>query len=232
MTERLIPDSRTAYEQVQIGASSRKLHYCKFSFEDASKYVSIVRTDRIRRAESPRIGRVLCLGVRNGREVDCFRIASTGGGLRQRVAALAEHKRHGLNSHLPWAEAIGRSNWSTLDPDSCIGVELNPLVKRPDVWNGSFDRLPGEWSGQFDVVYTNAFDHAYDPEETTACWRRVIKPGGYFILGFPEGQTPSTVGPVGEVSLKDVMRYFPGELVYYQSKGSKWWYTEYIVRLA
>jgi hypothetical protein len=228
--ENLAFQTRDAYEATQLRASTSKFTYCKFSYEDAVRYVEIVSGDKRRRGEPPAIGSTVCLGVRNGREVDCFRVARSGSPIVRWLTRRLERRRHGFCSRVPAVESLGRSSHRDLGGDACVGVELNPLAARPDVWVGSFDALPDEWSGRFEIAYTNAFDHSYNAEETASCWRRIIRPGGYLILGFPDEQEAESINPVGGVSLDDVLRLFPGELIYYRRHGSAWGYTEYIIR--
>jgi len=224
-------EPRAAYEARQIGASTSKIGYCKFSFRDAERYVRVIRRDRGRRGEPASVGPVLCLGVRNGREVDCFRIARSGSWWRRRLVRVLERRHKGFRSRLPVVEMPGRSRYGALGADSVIGVELNPIGARRDVWVGSYDALPESWAGAFHVVFTNAFDHAYEPEATVACWKRVMTPGGYIVLDYPGGQDSAPIDPVGEVTLEDVRRLFGGELIYYAARGSEWTYSTYILRM-
>ena len=230
--EFLKPESRESYERVQIAASSEKMAYCKFSYDDAAKYLEIVRQDKGRRREPPDCGPIVALGVRSGREVDCFRIAKRGSSVRRGLVRLLERRRKGFAPRIEWIEGWGRGGGDSLDQRDCVGVELNPRVRHPDVWVGSFDQLPDAWTGRFELAYTNAFDHAYDPEATAACWRRVLRPGGYMVLCFPTDQEAAPIDPVGRLSLDDVQSLFPGELIYYRLKGSSWNYTEYVIKLA
>lgn len=224
-------EPRTAYEARQIDASTSKIGYCKFSFRDAERYVGIIRRDLARRRESVVLGPTLCLGVRNGREVDCFRIARDGSWWWRGLVRRLERREKGFRSRLPVIERFGRSRHDVIRPDSVIGVELNPIGARRDVWVGSYDALPAQWGGAFHVVFTNAFDHAYEPESTIACWKRVIRSGGYFILDSPVGQDSAPLDPVGDVTLDDVTRLLGGELIYYAARGSEWTYSTFIVRL-
>jgi hypothetical protein len=224
--------SRDAYERVQIAASSSKMGYCKFSYRDAVQYLAVIRADKNERRDLTDVGPIVALGVRNGREVDCFRIAKRGSLVRQQLVAGLERRWKGFAPRVPWLEAWDRGDAGALDQLDCVGVELNPMVHRPDVWVGSFDQLPDSWTDRFEVAYTNAFDHAFDPEAAAACWRRVVRPGGYLVLCFPTDQDAAPIDPVGHVSLDDVRELFPGELIYYRLRGSAWRYTEHIIRLA
>jgi len=73
-----------------------------------------------------------------------------------------------------------------------IGIDLNPGPGNPYVVTGDFHALVfGE--ATVDAVYTNSLDHAFDLARVTAEVRRVLKPGGLFILdavsGYEEGYT-------------------------------------------
>ena len=72
-------ETRGDYLTTQITASAGKADYCKVSYRDVQRYVDIIGMDKHRRREAPgSTGPTLCLGVRNGREVDLFRIAQSG----------------------------------------------------------------------------------------------------------------------------------------------------------
>ena len=129
-------------------------------------------------------------------------------------------------------ETPGRDRVDALTPTTCLGVELNPMSRRPDVWVGSFDALPSTWSGQFGVIFSNAFDHAYHPQATAAAWRAALRPGGYLVLDLPAAQDNSPIEPIGRLVLDDVRALFPGRLVWYVPRGSARGYTTYIICVA
>jgi SAM-dependent methyltransferase len=71
-----------------------------------------------------------------------------------------------------------------------IGVDLNPGPANPWVVPGDFHRLRyGDRS--VDVVYTNSIDHVFELERMVGEVKRVLKPGGLFLievgLGTEEG---------------------------------------------
>lgn len=224
-------DDRQRYESCQVEASGEKFSYCKVSYRDVDRYLKIIRHDKIGRGEQTAIGAVACLGVRNGREVDLFRVALASSWFRRQVVMRLERSWHGFNSLCPVSERLGRSDYRELSETSCVGVELNPLGRRSDVWVGAFDKLPAEWGQKFGVVFSNAFDHAFDPWDTAAAWRRILRAGGYLVIQFPTQQTPTSVDPVGLLTLDDARRFFPGDIVYFRDSGSAWRYTEYVFRM-
>lgn len=224
-------EDRVSYEARQVQASRNKFKYCKFSYRDAEKYMDIVASDKRDRGDGSPTGPVLCLGVRGGREVDLFRTVLHGSVWRRRLAKRLERRKQGMNTRLPWIERARRSDYQHVGPASCIGVEINPLARRSDILIGSYDALPAEWDGRFGIVFSNSFDHAYDPHQVAESWRRVIRPGGYLVLDFPEQQRAAAIDPVGLLTLEDVLRLFPGSLVYFHRRGSVWSYTEFVVRM-
>lgn len=153
-----------AYVATQIQRSSAKWSFCNVSEADAQRYRRLVGAE----------GFVGCMGVRNGMEVDLFRVA------------------------------FGRAQ----------GVEINPQSTRADVWVGSFDAMPADWTGRFDVLYSNAFDHAYHPANTAREWRRVLRPGGTLILCYVPGQPATATDPVGDLTEADLLALFGGSIAW------------------
>ncbi len=68
-----------------------------------------------------------------------------------------------------------------------VGLDLNPGPKNKWVLPGDFHELqfPAE---SVDVVFTNSFDHAFDPEKLIGEVKRVLKPGGLFIIEAIHGE--------------------------------------------
>ena len=221
--------TRNSYLTSQLKASTEKFSYCKVSYTDAVKYVTLTNADKSSRKELPEFGPILCLGVRNGREVDLFRIANSGRYWQQMLTGLLEVMRHGYASYAPIVERWGRGTLDLRTPTSCVGVELNPIVQRSDVLVKSFDDLPVEWQGQFGFVYSNAFDHVFDPFETAKAWRKMIRPGGYLLLAVSAHQKGTELEPCSALILQDVLELFPGEIVYSHKNGSARGYTEYLI---
>jgi hypothetical protein len=223
---------RKKYLSIQISASDAKFRYCKFSYADAEKYLKIINDHKNFRNKNPeKLGPILSLGVRNGREVDLFRIFAYSSKWFKRVIRFLERRKWGMRSRLPFLEGFNRSDFSTIDDLSSIGVELNPLATRQDIWIGSFDEIPEDWYQKFEIVYTNAFDHSFDPLKTIEIWKKLLVPGGYMIFCFPQDQTPGEIDPIGDVSMEDVLNFFPGELIYNCYRGSAWKYSEYIIKM-
>jgi len=72
-------------------------------------------------------------------------------------------------------------------------IERDGLGDLVDVVHGSFDDLPTEWTGTFDVVWSqDAICHAADKGPVFTEAGRVLKPGGYFMI------TDIMAGPCSE----------------------------------
>ena len=222
--------TRDEYVSTQIARSEAKFEYCKVSIKDSLKYRRLLSKDLNSQCGVTLRGPVLCLGTRNGRAVDLFRLAFFGSTFENRLLELLEGRRWGFNSRLSFMQKHGRSRVEELGPKAVIGVEINPRAVRSDIWIGSFDQMPSAWTGVFKVVYSNAFDQSQDPERTAAEWNRVTASAGYLIIGFNEEDEPSLHDPVGQISLDDVRRLFQGDLIYYQQRGSHNDYSEAVIR--
>ena len=185
---------RDEYLAAQIARSRAKFNFCKVSPADVALYRRLV----------PDPGEILCLGVRNGTEVDRFRLAYEG----------------------------GRWPWSPRRPVMVQGVEINPDAIRPDVLIASFDDLPRAFVGMWGLVFSNSLDHALDVVATARHWRTMVRPGGHVILALPEIAALTVTDRVA-LDLEDVRRLFaPATLVYYHHEGSvPDGYTQIVLRL-
>lgn len=223
--------SRAEYLQTQIARSDAKFNYCKVSTDDARKYADIINRRRQRERDPDPVGPIVCLGTRNGREIDLFRIQFFGPLWLRALSRGLERQTRSFMSLLPRLESLGRSEISAIHDGSVVGVELNPRAARSDVWIGSFDAMPEDWTGKFGVVYSNSFDQSENPERTAREWIRVIRPMGYLVFCFSNDAAPTSSDPVGGLSLADVRALFGGELVCFQDRGSRNGYSEVILRV-
>jgi SAM-dependent methyltransferase len=74
-----------------------------------------------------------------------------------------------------------------------VGIDLNPGEANRLVIHGDFHEVQFP-DGSVDAVFTNSLDHAFDLQKIVAEVRRVLKPGGLFIVeaahGAGEGLQP------------------------------------------
>lgn len=211
---------REKYLSIQIERSRSKYKYCKVSFNHVMQYKNIIQKSQIC------INTIACMGSRNSREVDLFRIVFFQGLIRG-LAKFFEIRRYGYSTLFPFLESIGRFSLECTDR-LVMGVEVNPDAKRKDILTCSFDDLPDKFENFFDLIYSNSFDQSLYPEKTAAEWVRVLKPGGLIILGFSD-TPPTLTDPVGNITIDDVMKLFPGDLLFYCKNNSN--YNDAIIRI-
>ncbi len=65
--------------------------------------------------------------------------------------------------------------------DKLIGSELGGSTA-PWVFHWDFNKPCPGWEKSADFIYSNSFDHAYDPAATLKVWADQLKPGGLLIL--------------------------------------------------
>lgn len=213
---------REEYLDAQIRRSQRKFRLCKVSLADVRRYRRLL-------GERVADGPIACLGTRNGREIDAFRVEWFQPALRH-VAGWTERRTPPFLPRLPLIESWGRSDVARLDRRSVIGVEVNPDAARSDVWIGSFDDMPPAWAGRFQVVYSNSFDQSLDPERSAREWRRILAPGGVLIVCFTPDATPTATDRVGGLHAADLVRLFGAEPLYVGDRTSRAGYSEVIFR--
>ena len=138
--------SREQYLATQVARSQAKFGFCKVSARDVATYRRVIAAHAERHGARA-LGPLLCLGTRNGREIDLFRLEFVGPAPARLLARLTEVETSSLVSLLPPVEALGRSDARRLDARSVVGVEINPAAARSDVWTGSFDEMPAGWAG-------------------------------------------------------------------------------------
>jgi len=68
-----------------------------------------------------------------------------------------------------------------LDDCAVIGTEIGD-ASAPDTLQLDFNKRHPQLVGAFDFVYSNSFDHAYDPVQTIRIWFEQLRPGGSLIL--------------------------------------------------
>lgn len=64
-----------------------------------------------------------------------------------------------------------------------IGTEISDTAKDyPNTIQWDFHDVKEEWLNRVDFIYSNSFDHSYDPEMCINQWISCLKPGGMCIL--------------------------------------------------
>jgi SAM-dependent methyltransferase len=106
--------------------------------------------------------------------------------LRERLSALDTDWRGRIVLCL--GARIGTEVKAFLDLGAtATGIDLNPGENNPHVVVGDFHHLTNP-PDSLDAVYTNSLDHAFDLAQIANEVRRVLKPGGIFIVEAVHGR--------------------------------------------
>lgn len=71
-----------------------------------------------------------------------------------------------------------------------LGTEISDTANNfPMTVQHDFTIENSEWIGKFDIVYSNAFDHSIDPEQTLITWKNQLVPTGRLYLEYAETQS-------------------------------------------
>lgn len=216
--------SRKEYIQNQIDRSNNKFEYCKVSYKHVLDWYKILENEKLTDLKN-----ICCLGSRNGREIDLFRIIFNKYFI-SKIVQLTEVRRNGWSNIFNSLLKYNRSDLNNLsDQVNVHGVEINPLGKRSDTLIKSFDDLPLDWENKYDLIYSNSFDQSMDPKKTSLEWKRILKNDGIIIFSFSYNKNPTETDPVGGLKYEDVYNLFGGEMIYYNKYGSN--YSDLILKV-
>ena len=71
-----------------------------------------------------------------------------------------------------------------------IGTEISDTASQfPMTVEHDFSIQKDEWINKFDIVYSNAFDHSIDPEQTLITWKNQLVHNGRLYLEYAESQS-------------------------------------------
>lgn len=74
-----------------------------------------------------------------------------------------------------------------------IGTEISHTATQfPHTIEWDFHDVKDEWINNVDFIYSNSFDHSYDPQKCLDAWMSCIKKNGICILEWTEGHIQST----------------------------------------
>ncbi len=75
-----------------------------------------------------------------------------------------------------------------------FGTEISDTAPDfPDTIQWDFHDVDPGWIGQMDLVYSNSWDHAHDPERAFAGWASCLAPGGFLLLDHGWNYQPGRV---------------------------------------
>jgi hypothetical protein len=115
---------------------------------------------------------------------------------------------HGTRSGLEQKWMLKHLRENGAEPFMVIGSELVPDVALrgrvdPATFSHDFNFCKPDWVGRFSVVYSNSFDHAFNPVDTLRMWAAQLHPGGTIVLEHTRfhtrtGPTDPTGGTLAE----------------------------------
>jgi hypothetical protein len=74
-----------------------------------------------------------------------------------------------------------------------IGTEISDTAADfPNTVQWDFHEENPAWAGRADFVYSNSWDHAFDPPRAFAAWMAALRPGGWMMLDHTKDQTPES----------------------------------------
>ena len=74
-----------------------------------------------------------------------------------------------------------------------IGTEISDTASQfPHTVQWDFHEVNPDWHARADFVYSNSWDHAFDPTKAFSAWIDALRPGGLMLLDHTKDQTPET----------------------------------------
>lgn len=69
-----------------------------------------------------------------------------------------------------------------------IGTEISDTATQfPNTIQWDFHDVKPEWVDSVDFIYSNSFDHSFDPERCLNAWMSCVRPGGVCVLEHDSG---------------------------------------------
>ncbi len=85
-----------------------------------------------------------------------------------------------------------------------FGTEISDTATEfPHTIQWDFHEVDPEWVGAMDLVYSNSWDHAHDPERAFAGWISCLKPGGFLMLDHGWNYLPDRVSPMDPFGISE-----------------------------
>ncbi|HLG90580.1 MAG TPA: methyltransferase domain-containing protein [Candidatus Saccharimonadales bacterium] len=73
-----------------------------------------------------------------------------------------------------------------------LGTEISETATQfPHTIQWDFHEVKPEWLEKADFIYSNSFDHSYDPDKCLNAWMSCVRPGGLCIIEHSDGHHPS-----------------------------------------
>lgn len=74
-----------------------------------------------------------------------------------------------------------------------LGTEISDTATDfPNTVQWDFHERNRDWEGRADFVYSNSWDHAFDPARAFGTWVKSLRPGGWLLLDHNRNQAPES----------------------------------------
>ncbi|NBE09647.1 hypothetical protein [Paragemmobacter ruber] len=85
-----------------------------------------------------------------------------------------------------------------------FGTEISDTATQfPHTIQWDFHEVDPAWVGAMDMVYSNSWDHAHDPERAFAGWISCLKPGGFLMLDHGWNYLPDRVSAMDPFGISE-----------------------------
>jgi hypothetical protein len=103
-----------------------------------------------------------------------------------------------------------------------IGTEISETATEfPNTIRWDYHDVKPEWIDSVDFIYSNSFDHSYDPEKCLLSWMSCIRDGGFCIIEHSSMNEPSGAS---------VLAPFGANILIVPYLITKWGRGEFVVR--
>lgn len=120
-----------------------------------------------------------------------------------------------------------------------IGTEISDTANEfPNTVQWDFHDEKEEWREAADFIYSNSFDHSYDPEKCLNVWMNCVRPGGLCIIEHTSGHERATeLDPFGArvsempylILLWSKGRFFVREILDAPDKADRLTYNRFLI---
>jgi len=105
-----------------------------------------------------------------------------------------------------------------------IGTEISETAhKYKGTVQHDFHEPRNEWYNKFDIVYSNSFDHSYDPFKVLTTWTKQLKTTGRLIIEYQKQHkdVPSDPLVIEQRNFEFLVKEKFGMKIQYKGKGSR-----------
>ncbi len=103
-----------------------------------------------------------------------------------------------------------------------IGTDISDTALRYGLIQWDFHKQNPEWIGKFDFVYTNSFDHSYNPELVFRVFMEQLKKGGKCIIHTSDKMETILHGYPGDcfgATKQELIKMLGGEFYTFKNKN-------------